>query len=173
MIQARSQISEALSLLRDLVREYPGRLTAILIAAATFGFGIASASVLSAKYLQSDFHYSPLDVNLLFISGGLIGLSLAIRTGRLSDHIGRKRTTIGIVALAGIGFACFYSGLGGWWLPPLWIISFFGFFSGEALIAGFALEIVPTRYRATVSGLRYLDGDRSGGDRIAVGRTSV
>ena len=29
-------------------------------------------------------------------------------------------------------------------------------FSGDALIAGFALEIVPTHYRATVSGLRYL-----------------
>ena len=41
-------------------------------------------------------------------------------------------------------------------MPPLWVLSFFGFFSGEALIAGFALEIVPTHYRATVSGLRYV-----------------
>ncbi len=55
-----------------------------------------------------------------------------------------------------MGFAAFYSGLGGAWLPPLWVISFFGFFSGEALISGFALEIVPTRYRATMSGLRYV-----------------
>ena len=41
-------------------------------------------------------------------------------------------------------------------MPPLWVLSFFGFFAGDALIAGFALEIVPTHYRATVSGLRYL-----------------
>ncbi len=34
--------------------------------------------------------------------------------------------------------------------------TFFGFFSGEAMISGFALEIVPTQYRATVSGLRYV-----------------
>src|SRR6185437_9026466 len=40
------------------------------------------------------------------------------------------------------------------WL--LWILSFFGFFAGDALLAGYALEIVPTQYRATVSGLRYL-----------------
>ena len=41
-------------------------------------------------------------------------------------------------------------------MPVLWISSFFGFFSGEAMISGFALEIVPTHYRATVSGLRYV-----------------
>ena len=41
-------------------------------------------------------------------------------------------------------------------MPPLWLLAFFGFFSGDVLIAGFALEIMPTRYRATVSGLRYL-----------------
>jgi hypothetical protein len=38
----------------------------------------------------------------------------------------------------------------------LWVLGFLGFFSGSALMAGFALEIVPTQYRATVSGLRYL-----------------
>jgi hypothetical protein len=64
--------------------------------------------------------------------------------------------TFAVICCAGGGFALFYSGLGGWWLPPLWVLSFFGFFSGEAMIAGFALEIVPTHYRATVSGLRYL-----------------
>ena len=41
-------------------------------------------------------------------------------------------------------------------MPPLWTLAFFGFFSGDTLVAGFALEIVPTHYRATVSGLRYL-----------------
>jgi MFS family permease len=83
-------------------------------------------------------------------------LALAITAGRISDRIGRKITTIFVVSVAGIGFALFYSGLGGFWLPPLWVLSFFGFFSGEAMIAGFALEIMPTRYRATVSALRYV-----------------
>ena len=36
------------------------------------------------------------------------------------------------------------------------MLSFFGVLAGDALLAGFAMEIVPTRYRATVSGLRYL-----------------
>ena len=42
-------------------------------------------------------------------------------------------------------------------MPILWTLGFFGFFSGDVLVAGFALEIVPTHYRATVSGaMRYL-----------------
>jgi len=55
-----------------------------------------------------------------------------------------------------VGFYLFYSGISGWVLAPLWSVSFFGYFSGEALLTGFTAEIVPTRYRATVSGLRYL-----------------
>lgn len=156
MQRTRSRWAEASRLLKGLMREYPLRLATILVAAGAFGFGLSSASVLSSKYLQSVFHYSPLDVNLVFIPGGLIGLALAITAGRVSDRIGRKKTTLFVVSLAGIGFALFYSGVGGIWLPLLWVLSFFGFFSGEAMIAGFAMEIVPTHYRATVSALRYV-----------------
>ena len=156
MEKTRSRWAEALHLLGSLVREYPLRLATILIAAGAFGFALSSASVLSSKYLQSVFHYSPLDVNLVFIPGGLIGLALAIIAGRASDRIGRKSATFFVVSIAGMGFALFYSGVGGVWLPPLWVLSFFGFFSGEAMIAGFAMEIVPTHYRATVSALRYV-----------------
>lgn len=154
--RTRSRWAETLRLLKSLAREYPLRLATILIAAGAFGFALSSASVLSSKYLQSVFHYSPLDVNLVFIPGGLIGLALAITAGRISDRLGRKKVTFFVVSLAGIGFAFFYSGVGGIWLPPLWVLSFFGFFSGEAMIAGFAMEIVPTHYRATVSALRYV-----------------
>lgn len=154
--KARSKLRETKALLHDLVHQYPARLFTILVAAGAFGFAMSSASVLQSKYLQSVFHYSPLDVNLTVIPGGFVGLGLAIASGKLSDRIGRKKLTFAIVTLAGCAFALFYSGIGGVWLPVLWIISFFGFFSGDALIAGFALEIVPTNYRATVSGLRYL-----------------
>ena len=40
-------------------------------------------------------------------------------------------------------------------LPLLWVPVLFGFFAGDTMIAGFALEIVPTHYRATVGALRY------------------
>ena len=53
--------------------------------------------------------------------------------------------------------ALFYSGVPAWaGAAALGRWPFSAFSAGDALIAGFALEIVPTRYRATVSGLRYL-----------------
>ena len=154
--RSRSRFAETLVLLRELVRQYPGRIAAILVAVAAFGFGISSATVLSSKYLQTAHGYTPGQITLLFIPGGLIGLVLTILTGRLSDRVGRKPVTLAVVTLAAVAFALFYAQIPGYLLPPLWVLSFFGFFAGDALLAGFAMEIVPTRYRATVSGLRYL-----------------
>jgi MFS family permease len=154
--QSRSKFSEAVALLRDLVREYPKRVITILIAVSAWGFAISSATLLASKYLQADYHYTPAGTTLLFVPGGLLGLAAAIAAGRLSDRIGRKPVAFAIVALAGISFFFFYNGAPAWAIPPLWTLAFFGFFSGDVLVAGFALEIVPTHYRATVSGLRYL-----------------
>jgi MFS family permease len=156
LLKARSKFQDALLLVRDLVLEYPGRIAAILVAVGAFGFSVASATVLSAKYLQSVQGYSPGQITALFIPGGLVGLVLTILAGRLSDRIGRRKVVAGILVIGGLAFYLFYSGISGWALAPLWVLSFFGYFSGEALLAGFALEIVPTQYRATVSGLRYL-----------------
>lgn len=156
LASTRSKFAETVGLLRDLARQYPGRIAAILAAVAAFGFGVSAATVLSSKYLQTAHGYTPGQVTLLFIPGGLIGLVLTILTGRLSDRVGRKPVTLAVVTFAAISFALFYAQVPGFFLPPLWVLSFFGFFAGDALLAGFAMEIVPTRYRATVSGLRYL-----------------
>lgn len=151
-----SRSAAGLALLHDMARQYPGRIITIVTAAAAFGFAVAPASVLSSKYLQSVYHYTPGQVTALFIPGGFAGLALAILAGRLSDRVGRRPMAIVIAAIAGISFYLFYSGVAAMWMPLLWVLSFFGFFSGDAMIAGFALEIVPTHYRATVSGLRYV-----------------
>lgn len=156
VLKASSRFSRALVLLRDLLRQYPGRIFAVVTAAGAFGFGMGAASFLSAKYLQDIYHYTPGEVNLVFIPGGLIGLAMAILAGRLSDRLGRKPVVFAVVALAGAGFYLFYDGMPAAWMPALWVVAFFGFFCGDALIGGFALEIVPTEYRATVSGLRYV-----------------
>jgi len=57
--------------------------------------------------------------------------------------------------MAGISFFLFFNHAPSWAAPILWIMGFFGFFAGDTFVAGFALEIVPTHYRATVGGLRY------------------
>jgi putative MFS transporter len=147
---------QSLQLLRRLATEYPGRLAAILTAVGAFGFATAAAYVLTSKYLQSEQHFTPGQVTMLIVPGGLIGLVLTITAGRLSDRLGRKRMAMAATAVAGLCFAAFYGGATGWMIPPLWVLGFAGYFTAEALMAGYALEIVPTAYRATVSGLRYL-----------------
>ena len=116
----------ALAMLRDLVRQHPRRILTVLVAAGAFGFAVSPATFLAQKYLQEAYHYSPGQVSLLLIPGGIAGLAL------------------------------FFSHVPGWAVAPLWVLAFLGFFAGDTLVAGFALEIVPTHYRATVGGLRYM-----------------
>jgi MFS family permease len=88
--------------------------------------------------------------------------------GRLSDRVGRKRVVFWMMLVTAIGYAAFFSGLRGWIVPPLWIVAFFGYFTVDALMAGFAVEIVPTAYRATVGGLRYCVEIMAGGVSLAL-----
>ena len=153
---AQGSKHSAAAMLRDLVRQYPGRIVTVITAAAAFGFAVSPATFLSQKYLQEAYHYSPGQVSLVLIPGGILGLGLAIGAGRLSDRIGRKPVAIAMAALSGVAFLAFFGHAPGWAVAPLWIIAWFGFFAADTLIAGFALEIVPTHYRATVGGLRYM-----------------
>ena len=154
--KTRSRWRETGLLLREMITQFPGRLLLILTASAAFGFGVSPSVALAPKYLQSVMHYSPLEMNLLFIPGGLASLALAILVGRLSDRIGRKTMAFAVVLTSGVGFALFYGAQAAALLPPFWIMGFFGYVCGEALISGFAMEIMPTHYRATVAALRYL-----------------
>jgi len=142
-------------LLKDIARQYPARVAIVIVAAAAFGFAISSPTFLAQKYLQEVYGYSPPQVSLVLIPGGLIGLALTIAAGRLSDRLGRKPLAIAALALSGISFFLFFNHAPAWAVPLTWVLGFFGWFAGDTLIAGFALEIVPTHYRATVGGLRY------------------
>jgi len=164
----RSRVAQALTMLRLLVSEYPGRVTAILLAVAAVGFSFAPALVLMSKYLQQVHHYSPAQVTALYVPGGFIALVISIVAGRTSDRIGRRPVIAATLALSAGGFAVFYGGWGGWFIPPVWILAMAGFFTSDALLAGFSSEIVPTAYRATVSGLRYSVGLLMGGLSLAL-----
>jgi len=144
-----------LDLLKDIARQYPLRVITVIIAASAFGFAIAPATLLAQKYMQEVYHYSPSQVSFVLIPGGLVGLALTMAAGRLSDRLGRRPMAIATSALAGISFLLFFNHLAPWAVPVFWVLGFFGYFAADTLIAGYALEIVPTHYRATVGGLRY------------------
>jgi MFS family permease len=123
---------------------------------------------MAQKYLQEAYGYSPGQVSLVLIPGGLVGLGLSIVAGRLSDRVGRKPVAITMAIVSGVAFALFFGHVPGWAVAPLWIAAFFGFFAADTLIAGFALEIVPTHYRATVGGLRYMIEIMAGAAALAL-----
>lgn len=162
VLALQSHFASAFNVVRRLVSEYPGRVVGILIAAAGFGFAIGSATTFMSKYLQQTLGYLPGHVTELYIPGGFLALALNILAGRLSDRIGRKPVIIFTVLVMAASFAVFYSGIDGWVVPAAWIGGLFGFFTTDALLGGFALELVPTAYRATMSGLRYITQSLAG-----------
>ena len=156
------------AMLHDLIRDYPGRLVALMVFVAAFGFAMGPSSVLLSKFLQQTHHYTPGQVSLLFLLGGIISVIGNVLSGRLSDRIGRKRTLFLTTLTGGLGFAAFYSGIGGWILPVLWVVALFGFLSADALAAGYPSEIFPTAYRATTTTLRYTVTMLAGGAALAL-----
>ena len=74
----------------------------------------------------------------------------------------------GCVAITGVCFLVFYSGVDGWELPLVWIIAIFGYLSSDALMAGCPAEIFPTAYRATTATLRYVVSTLAGALSLAL-----
>jgi MFS family permease len=151
-----AKTKEAIVLLKRLAREHPRRVIAIMLAVIGFGFAVTPATVLASTYLQTTLHYSPGQVTMLVIPGGLLALLFNLLAARYSDRFGRKSMVLITAVLCIAGFVLFYNAPGGWLVPAGWVMGFFGFFAADALLAGFAMEIVPTDYRAMVGGLRYL-----------------
>lgn len=149
-------VAAGLALLRDMLGQHRRRVLTVLVAAGAFGFAVSPATFLAQKYLQEIYRFTPGQVSLVLIPGGIVGLVMSIAAGRLSDRLGRKPLTIAMVVLCGLAFLLFFNEVPRWAAPPLWVLAFLGFFAGDAMIAGFALEIVPTPYRATVGAVRYL-----------------
>jgi MFS family permease len=149
------RIGGAFDMARRVAREYPGRIALILVIVAAWGFAIAPATVLGSKYIQQSLGFKPWQTTVTMLPGGLLALGLNILTGRASDHLGRKRVVVLMMTISGLAFAGFYSGIHSWLVVPLWIVAFYAFFTADSLMAGFALEIIPTAYRATVGGMRY------------------
>jgi MFS family permease len=163
-----ARIGGGLDLFRRMLRDYPLRILLIFICVGAWGFAIAPASVLAATYLQKTLGFAPWQTTALLIPGGLIALWLNVLMGRASDRIGRKRVVFAMMALCGVAYAVFYSGLRGWAIPPVWVIAFFGFFTADSLARGLTVELVPTAYRATMGGIAYCVEVFSGGIALAL-----
>ncbi len=163
-----SRFAGFLDMSRRLFHEHPRRLATILIAAAAYGFAIWPAAILGQKYLQDVLHFTPPQVTMLILPGGLIAVAFNILAGRLSDWIGRKVVVFAALLIATASFGTFYSGIHWQYVALLWVPGFFGFLCADSLFQGFAAEIMPTAYRATVAGMRYLVSILAGAISLAL-----
>ncbi|MGA7676703.1 MAG: MFS transporter [Rhizomicrobium sp.] len=163
-----SRFAGFLDMSRRLTHEHPRRLATILIAAAAYGFAIWPAAILGQKYLQDVQHFTPPQVTMLILPGGLVAVAFNILAGRLSDRIGRKVVVFAALLIATASFGTFYSGLHWQYVALLWVPGFFGFLCADSLFQGFTAEIMPTAYRATVAGMRYLVSILAGAVSLAL-----
>ncbi len=151
-----SRTRATIDALKHLLTEYPLRLAAMIVTVGAYGFALSPSTVLMAKYLQQTHHYKPWQVTVLYLSGGLLSVVGSVWAGRFSDRFGRRPVLFFTALVGGALFALFYSGIDGWYLPVAWVLALFGFLSADALMAGYAVEIFPTAYRSTMSGIRYI-----------------
>jgi MFS family permease len=154
-IATRSASGATVEALRRLVKDYPGRLAALLLAVFATGFAFAPAAVFASKFLQQEHHFRPYQITLLYLCGGMLSVFGNVLAGRLSDSIGRRRVLGGTLFIGGALFLVLYLGAENWIVSASWIVAVFGFLATDALLSGYPAEIFPTAYRATASSLRY------------------
>jgi putative MFS transporter len=140
---------------RALLTAYPGRLIALAAAVFPFIFMMATAATLQSKYLQQSQGYTPGDVAMLYIGGGLVAILGNVAAGALSDRFGRRRTLFAAIVVNTVGVAGFY-GTTGVWVPVAWVLMIFSYFGIDVLFAALGSELFPTSYRSTASGVRSL-----------------
>ncbi len=137
----------------NLFRLYPKRFVIVNTVVFLLAVANAASGFLGAKYLQEAHGWSPRAVGLVtFFAGGfaVVGNTFA---GWLSDHIGRKRVTLGFLLGGGI-FTLAYYNAPGLLVLPAWMLMLFSLLGGNVTMAVYCSELFPTSSRSTAAGAR-------------------
>jgi MFS family permease len=145
----------------NLLRMYPSRMAFLVLALVPYEFVAVTAFTLLPKTLQEVHGYTPGNVTILFLVGGVIGILGNIFAGVLSDRFGRKPVMITAMVLYGLGVVGFYNSTG-WVVPAYWILVVFTTLAVGVLFKALGAELFPTSYRSTASGMRMTVGTLGG-----------
>ncbi len=145
---------EHLSPIASLVRAYPGRFAALVATTAPYSFGLAATFAFISKYLQETHGFTPTNVGLLQLCGGLISICGYFVSGRISDAVGRRKVLMVTIALVTGLFYIFYLTNNPQVLVVAWICALFFYFASEVTLAALGAELFPTSYRSTSSAAR-------------------
>lgn len=150
----RSSIFSALRPVALLFREYPSRVLFLAATAIPIGFALGPQPVFMAKHLQQIHGFSPGQIAILFITGGLISILGSFVAGRFSDLFGRRIVFIAAAIGCAAGYAVFYNTHSLLVVIPAWIAATFCLLAVDVLISSFGAELFPTSHRSTASGVR-------------------
>jgi MFS family permease len=132
---------------------YPGRITVLCAALAPLEFTVTAAGAFMVKTLQELHGYSPGQVTLLYICGGVLAIVGNVAVGALSDRLGRRLVLSALAVMAGLGFYVFYNATG-WIVAAAWTLQVFAITGASVLFKTLGSELFPTSYRSTASGVR-------------------
>jgi putative MFS transporter len=152
---------EALRPAINLLRMYPRRMAFLALALVPYEFVAVTAFTLLPKTLQEVHGYTPGNVTILFLVGGVIGILGNIFAGVLSDRFGRKPVMCTAMVFYGLGVVGFYNSTG-WVVPAFWIVVVFSTLAVGVLFKALGAELFPTSYRSTASGMRMTVGTLGG-----------
>lgn len=137
-----------------LFTDYPGRLAAVIATALPVNIAVIPAMALMSKYLQQTHGYTPAQVMVVFMTGGILSIGGYFLAGPLSDKFGRRAVLTGGILLAAPCFMGVYLSDNFAIILALWIIGQFCYFAAEVTFAAQGSELFPTSYRSTASGTR-------------------
>ena len=145
----------------ELARAHPRRFSAMAAVTIPFSFGMEPATFLVSKYLQTELHFPPGYVSLMYLLGG-IPLLGGLLAGPLSDRFGRRVVMAAAITAAPILFALFYVATNPYAIVMLWATGMFAWLAADVTISGVGCELFPTACRATASAARVVVAIASG-----------
>jgi MFS family permease len=143
--------------LAQLLRAYPGRFAALAAQLVFMGIGYSAADFFGPKYLLQGHGWTPGQMGVLYLVGGVFAIFGAPTLGRLGDRAGRRPVAIA-ASVALVLFAMAYYNASGLWLAPLWIAAIFSVTGQDAVMSAYGAELFPTSHRSTAAGARLIVG---------------
>jgi MFS family permease len=149
---ARGPATPALQPLRELVRQYPGRLGAVVATVFILELAEAPAGFFGPKYLQEVHGWTPAAIGLLTVAGGALAIVGNMVAGWGSDRWGRRRVAL-VFILGQVGWTLAYYSVSGPLLVA-WVGRIFMALGANVTLSAFGVARFPTSSRSTAAGMR-------------------
>ncbi|HJU10653.1 MAG TPA: MFS transporter, partial [Candidatus Binataceae bacterium] len=133
-----------------LIHSYPKRFALVAVAMVLSTFAGTPGGLFQSMYLERKHHWTPGEVSLLVLAGGVLGICGNVIAGGLSDKFGRRYVGSFFLIIAPLLGAAFYNTSGGI-MAGAWMIELFANTAASTVLNAYSVELFPTSHRATAS----------------------